>query len=731
MAKNYKIVFKSLRAGTTYTLEIGGGSGTAVQLSGATEPFVTEEDRNEDQFQPIRTQSGSFRIVDNMRDYDGNIIDSNTLEDWWKDLVPAKDSDRPVRLVHTVNNATVVDWHGFMQSQTFSGALYGDPQEREFPVTCPLSVLAGKDIDFNAGLQNFAYLLKEVCDTIDLKSGGTKSGGVITVNGTVHIGTILVQGGADAQAWLLTKIDWQNFAQEDANGILRAKYSLYEVLEDMCRFWGWTARTKGTALYLTAADDSAEQVYLQMNRTQLNTMAGGTASGTTNVTIPTATLADTSANPIFANTNQTDSKVQGPHRAVVKADCNEQDTIVQFAPKDIEDAMGDTYDWVQQPDEDLVGYFTTQALSPQDWLGSQTLKVKTPLISSLSHGAISKRQIYQSAESESPTLGDMLMVYANHEGYENTAAIQLQTLRPMSFGGGSIRLGGTLWRGAETIQHEKNKYAIRMKLGIGMTRQTAKWWYMEKSSSAAIASINCGWQNYTSEANIPDFNVPLQGNNLKSTGIYFTIFIGGAMYAYPAIPVEPNTYGYIFVDIMGGYDYSNFNNFFDFQIANFSIEYSRDSYDIPSSIGEVRPRELKTERVSTKEYAAVNSNDSKEEWNANCIFASDNNMEYGYGLLLDANGNILPTVQYGGSALNQQHPEQHLANRVKAFWNTAKRMIDAELMSYYGNAATAAVSVEPHTKVTIDGNIFTPLAIGRDWRDDIVRLSLLELPQNL
>lgn len=706
MAKNYKIQFVSLRAGTTYTLEIGGGSGTAVQLSGATEPFVTEEDRNEDQFQPIRTQSGSFRIVDNMRDYDGNIIDSNTLEDWWKDLVPAKDSDRPVRLVHTVNNATVVDWQGFMQSQTFSGVLYGDPQEREFPVTCPLSVLAGEDVDFNAGLQNFAYLLKEVCDTIDTKSGNM-----------VHIDTIMVQGGADAQVWLLTKIDWQNFSKEDADGILRAKYSLYEVLEDMCRFWGWTARTKGTTLYLTAADDSAEQVYLQMNRTQLNTMAGGTAAGTTNVTIPTATLTDTSANPIFASTDQTDYKVQGPHKAVVKADCNEHDTVVKFAPKDIEDIMGDSYTWVQG-DGDLVGYFTTPTRQGATAVGSHTMKISTS-----GYGGYCKRQIYQSTDAESPLVGDMLMAL-DRSSYSG-AVIQMQTLRPMSFGGGSIRLGGTVWRGAEALQHEKNKYVIQMKLGIGMTRGSAKWWYMAKETTGTTPTIDRGWRNYEVE-----FNVPMQGNNLKSTGTYFTIYIAGAMYAYPAIPVEAGTYGYIFIDIIRGHDYGNNHDFADFQIANFTIEYSRDSYSIPSAIGEVRPRELKVERVTTKEYSNTNSNDSKEEWNANCIFASDNNMEYGYGLLLDKDGNIISTVQYGGSASNQQHPEQHLADRVTTFWNTAKRMIDTELMSHYGNIDTVAASVEPHTKVTIDGNIFTPLAIGRDWRDDIVRLSLLELPQN-
>ena len=698
MAKNYTITFKSLRAGTVYTLNIGGGSGTAVALHGGAEPFTTDEDASEDQFTPIRTQSGYFRIVDN-----GYAANGTTAFDW-KDLLPATDSERPVTLTY---GGTVV-WQGFMQSQTFSGALYGNPQEREFPVICPLGVLSGEDIDFNAGLKNFAYLLKSVCDTIDVKSGGTLSGGVITVNGAVHIDTIIVQGGADAQTWLLTKIDWQNFATEDADGVMRAKYSIYEVLEDMCRFWGWTARTKGTVLYLTASDDSAEQSFLTLTRAQLDTMAGGTSEGTTSSTIPSVTLTDTSVVPIFANTDQTDSKVQGPHRAVVKADCNEHDTVVKFAPKDIEDVMGDSYTWVQG-DGDLVGYFTTPTRQGATAVGSQTMKISTS-----GYGGYCKRQIYQSAEAESPMVGDMLMSLAGRPNY-TSAIIQLQTLRPMSFGGGSIRLSGTVWRGAESLQHEKNKYAIRMKLGIGMTRLTAKWWYMAKKTEETTPSIDRGWRDYE-----VDFIVPMQGNNLKSTGTYFTIYIAGAMYAYPAIPVDPDTYGYIFIDIMGGYDFSNNNDFDDFQIANFTIEYSRDSYSIPSSVGEVRPRELVTERVTTKEYSAVNSNDSKEEWNANCIFASDNNMEYGYGLLLNSSGNIISTVNYGNSA---EHPEQHLANRVANYWATAKRKIDTELL------VNNVGDVTPHTKVSVTGEsgIFTPIAISRNWRDDVLKLSLLQL----
>lgn len=710
MAKNYKITFVSLRAGTTYVLNIGGGSGTQVPLKGGAEPFVTEEDTNDDVFQAIRTQSGSIRILDDGKGDDGTSFD-------WKDLLPSTDSARPVTL--TAGGSTV--WMGFMQSQTFSGELYGGTQERDFPVLCPLGVLAGEDVNFNRGLANFACVLKDVCDTIDLKSGGTKSGGVITVNGTVHIDTILVQGGADAQAWLLTKIDWQNFAQEDADGVMRAQYSLYEVLENMCMFWGWTARICGTVLYLTAADDSAEQIYLQMNRTQLNTMAGGTSAGNASVSIPSVTISDTSLLPVFADTDQTDYKVQGPHKAVVKADCNEHDTIVKFAPKDVEDwiEQGSSYTWVQG-DGDLVGYFTcpggayAQTGKQGTNLGTSTLKVSTSL-----YGGLSRRQIYQSTDSDSPLLADMLMSLANRPNY-NESIIQLQTLRPMSFGGGSISLGGTLWRGAESIQHERNLYVIRMRLGIGMTRESAKWWYMKKDISSPNETITSGWST-----TINDFNVPLVGNTLKSTGVSLNvsaIIDVHFVYGYPAIPIptNQNLYGYVFIDILYGYDYSNGNQFDDFQIANFSIEYSRDSYEIPTSLNVVRPRELVTERVTTKEYSSTNGNDSKEEWNANCIFASDNNMEYGYGLLLDANGNIISTVNYGGTPA---HPEQHLANRVSTYWNTAKRMLDLDVM------ANRIGTITPYTKVTLNGEsgTFTPLAIGRNWHDDNVKLTLIQL----
>ena len=701
MAKNYKIQFVSLRAGSTYILNIGGGTGTAVPLYGGAEPFTTDEDASEDQFKPVRTQSGYFRIVDNGYDAQTPAQSFN-----WKDLIPATDSDRPVTL--TVGNTVV--WHGFMQSQTFSGQLYGNPQEREFPVACPLSVLAGEDVNIDAGIRNFAYILKVVCDTIDVKSGGVMGG-----DGMVHISDIYVQGGADARAWLQTKIDFQNFATADAEGEMQAKYSLYEVLEDMCRFWGWTARTSGTKLFLTCCDDSSEQTFLTLTRAQLDTLAApsteiDTTTGGTQTT-SSVSLSDSSANHIFASTDQVDSQVQGPHKAVVKADCNEHDTVVKFAPKDVEDwiEQGSSYTWVQGS-EYLVGYFTCPG-GMYAQTGRQGTKIGNSMkVMTSAYGGVSRRQIYQSRDAESPIIAAMLMSLANRPSTDyGNPVIQLQTLKPMAFSGGSIKFSGTTWQGSAPLEHRSNLYYIRIKLGIGMTRASAKWWYMEISNDTIVY----GWD--TSEH---IFYVPLNGNNLMSTGIPS---IGPLETRFPKIPVGSDTYGYIFIDIIDGYDMgqSSITYFSDFQIANFAIEFSRDSYQIPD-VTIKRAREIKKDRVSTMQYAASNTNDSKEEWNANCIFASDNNMEYGYGLLLDVAGNILSKVSYAGTL---EHPEQHLANRVTTYWATAKRKIDTELQ------ANKVGDVTPHTKVTVTGEsgTFTPIAISRNWRDDVLKLSLLQL----
>jgi hypothetical protein len=324
MANNYTITFKSLRAAAgdaPYVVTIGGGTGTAIPLQPGEQPFTTQESDDEDMFCPIRTQTGYLRIVDNGKDANGNAFD-------WKDLIPATDTSRPVTL--TQGNTTL--WQGFMQAQDFGSVLYGNPQEREFPVQCVLSLLGGSDINYTqTATQNFAYLLKQIVDAIASVCRPTE---------------FYIQGGANAQEWLLKRIDWQNFVSEDADG-LTARYTMSQCLEDMCRFWGWTARTKGTMMYLTCADDAAQTTWLKLTYQELGQLAAytsGTIPGDTSDPFETASL----SGDIFASTNNDEYVQRRVKKATVSADGNKADTkIIEIYPDSIVKQMRDGGSYVE------------------------------------------------------------------------------------------------------------------------------------------------------------------------------------------------------------------------------------------------------------------------------------------------------------------------------------------------------------------------------------------------
>ncbi|MBR2016345.1 MAG: hypothetical protein IKA00_03450, partial [Prevotella sp.] len=322
---DYTISFKSLRAGTEYTLNIGSGNDD-IALKGAAQPFVTQEDDDEDMFTPIRTQSGYLRIVD-----DGSVAGFN-----WKNLVPLTAFGKPVALMA---GSTVV-WQGYIQTQTFSGELYGGAQEREYPVICPLSVLEAKEPSVvERDTKSFAYLLWTILSAAQ-------------TTGIVEFDNVYFQGGADARSWLQTKIDWKNFHSTDSDGVVSAKYSMYQILEDVCTFWGWTCRTQGKDVYFTCADDSTEKNFLQVTLAQLETLGANTGSVISRTSVSLS-------GDIFASRDNNDYIINGPSRAVVTADVNKQKTVMKFAPKAYENQMdAGGYTWVPGED-DLTGFFTT------------------------------------------------------------------------------------------------------------------------------------------------------------------------------------------------------------------------------------------------------------------------------------------------------------------------------------------------------------------------------------
>ena len=689
MAIHWQIKFHSLRSDTQYTVNIydSAYSGSnPIQLKGGAQPFVTQEDTNDDPFCPVRKQSGSIHLVDDGLDANGHAWD-------WRTIVPMTDTARPVTLT---NAGGTTLWHGFMQAQNYGGVLYGNPQEREFPVQCPLSVLGAIDVDYQqSAIQNFAYLLNYIVGSIP----------------TLNIETVVIQGGSDAQAWLLKKFDWNNFVTEDEDGVFSARYKLDQVLSDFCQFWGWTARTKGKTFYLTCADDTNEQSYLQLTRAQLETMAGGSTAGTTGGAFTTIPL----TGDIFASTSNDDFQQRGPSKATVKADVNANDRVVKVFPKSVEkDVEANGWRWVQEQGEDLVGYF-------------ETVKHLNNFNSTVLSGSnysnycyFSRRQIYTSKESDAPVEADM-MVFKDLTG-SSFPYISLQTKKAMAFAGGSLILGGTIYTGARVTTWNESTL-LKMRIGIGMTRSNARWWYMDTWTPIS-GTIQKGWSD---QGVVKDFYAGVLGGSIKSTALIWGIGIYLVNY-YNAIPVpnEANLYGFLFIDF-GDFS-SNGVNAESFEIADFSVNFSRDTIVLPETPNEVRGREVKEERITSKEYKATNNTGTGMEWNADCIYASDNNMKYGYGLLMNADGTFLEKVAYNGT---NEHPEQHLTNRVSNYWQQSKRMVSPDLRYNETVPITGGVfalkSLTPQYKVTLDGTTFYPIAFSNNWRDDTMKLTLLQM----
>jgi hypothetical protein len=674
MAKNYSITFKSLRTGAgdaPYVVTIGGGTGTAIPLQPGEQPFTTQESDDEDMFCPIRTQTGYLRIVDNGKDANGNAFD-------WKDLIPATDTSRPVTL--TQGGTTL--WQGFMQAQDFGSVLYGNPQEREFPVQCVLSVLGGSDINYTqTAIQNFAYLLKQIVDAIPSACRPTE---------------FYIQGGTEAQQWLLKKIDWQNFVSEDADG-LTARFTMYQCLEDMCRFWGWTARTKGTTMYLTCADDSNQTTWLRLTYGQLGNLAtytSGTIPGDPSYIFETEAL----TGDIFASVNNDEYVQRGYNEAEVTADINgADDYIVEPFDELLEKDMKD------QPYND--GYRVGVVRYTKDILGVNRWRLLGTCVEN--YASFNYASNYQNGN------GNVLRIKKTYNNGNVFASFE--TKYEHSFSNGFFMIHGTVYRPLSDKYEKYDTTEGRSKsgnadcwiyFGVGPDRQHAIWWngkeWVNNKTACRLTLGNSDDQMYTRWWTGSVFDIAIESNIINID----------------------DSYGLLFVDILGSNSsvVDNVDGEKLFDIQNFRVEFFKNDdvtkYGPYPNSGYYDVQRLG--RPTSYTYKSKNQNTVRNLYNADAIYGSDDKAPQGYGLLMNADYSYLSKMVFAGSS-TAKHPEQHLADRVTNFWQTSRRRLAVELRR------DLIADITPRHKVTIDGMTGYPIAISHEWRDDVTQLTILQL----
>ena len=660
---NYSITFMSLRGGTTYVLTIGGGSGAAIPLKGGAQPFTTQEDDSDDMFQPIRTQSGYLRIVD-----DGFDARTPAQAFDWKDLLPSTDTERPV----TLTAGGTVLWQGFMQAQNFGGVLYGNPQEREFPVQCVLTVTEGTDINYDqTKVRNFAYLLLQIINSIPSGQRPTN---------------IVIQGGSDARDWLLKQIDWQNFSEENNDGVLVARFNMFQCLEDMCRFWGWTARTCGSSLYMTCADDYVFTDFLTLSYSDLTTLADGTSAGSVGGSFLTVTPGNNS----FASTSQETYLQRGSNKATVSATSNTIDKVISYAPDSLIKDMAQYSTYNEVFGNMIVNYSNDKVRFNSSFLSGSAVSSKGSF--NLMTAIARQAGVASLSESEIP----VFRLKSAYDSANTNPYVSLETKYEHVYYYGQFRLIANFFRHGEKFQDYGGEFnpignkTMFIAFGIGPTRSTAKW-YNGNS-----------WVTFYQM-----FEVTI-GNNGN------TLYIKYNNGHRSSINMDSQTSakGKLFVDFYGSSDFPSDD--LPFEISGFEVSFDKANanYRLVNADGNQKAKDVRY-------YQSTNANNVRNEWNTDCIYASDNLMFFGTGLISNPNNTYFFQHSYNGS---DEYPEQHLADRVTTYWSVARQKFENELMS------NIVGDVTPQYFINMDGMNCYPIAISHEWRDDITQFVMLETP---
>lgn len=676
MAIHWQIPFKSLRSGTDYVVNIYDSdySGNAIVLDPGAQPFVTQEDDNDDEFAPIRTQTGYIRIIDHDVAADG-VTPFN-----WKDLVPISATSRPV----TLTTGDTVVWRGYMQPQTFSGTLFGNPQQREFPICCALSVLQGFDYDITSSdIVSFGELLSNILEKTD------------------DFTSAVIQGGNVVDSWLQKAFSTRNLLEEDENNQVVPRYSYLSVLEDVCRFFGWTCRVMGSKAYFTCADDLLKQPFVEYDTPGLYYTGHGSTGLGTAVNWQTATLGN-----IFASNSNDDVVLPGIRKAVITADINESPDIIEVPYDSIAELYaGNSVTTTTYGTEVTKYLFTKKAAVANE----HTLTFPWTVIDFGPGGSFTEdgntfyyfasEHIYEYYEEplnykHSYNFTTNIYVEGDHpnDGY----LVSMRTRSGYSLSNGMIVISANTYIDAHDTTDD---YKHITYVGNG-------------SLYATLKIGNKYWNGTAWQTTWARFEIPIgkEGSAVGEQGIGGIITNRTLSSNFPdyegfGVPVSGNMGGIVEFTIDGFYDaaYPYMHGNRGLAVENLKLQFLRPF--VPS-------------QTDRNVYKSNGSNNFTDEPTYDLIFASDNNNQFGCGIILNADGSYCSDIDYTDGTT--QHPEQHTVDRMGTYYSRTRRMIHTDVQSNLLGA------ISPIYKVTIDDTVMHPIAISRNWRDDVIRLALLE-----
>lgn len=669
------INFKSI-GGTSYRLRIGGKSGnTNAELLGAAQPFTTAEDDSDDKFTPVRTQSGYIRILDDGKDLAGNAFD-------WHDLVPDTAFARPVTCYTVTGSTLTLRWTGYIRPATYGGSYPPSTVEvREFPVCCLLAAMEAVNMN---GQQNNVVTFAGLLDLLAAETGIAP--------------TYLYFTGQHAIDWLYAKLDLLN---------LQGK-TMLEALKAVCTFWGWTCRTYGNDIYFEAADDTVQQAQWAWARIEGQDL-GAIEEGRTVQATQVSWSVRTPGDDFYASINGTETIVQGVKKVTVRAGINK----ISGYPS--------------VPFSYILEQFATQAWSQVQQWGSGSGAITMFRKGTIEAGT----QQYQRDDCELTakmvsqagvlygsrfdvvdwTTGSLsekknfawkpVLRLVDGYAYGVELGMKLTTDYALTFGAGCIVVSGTVYTenvtqsGATATYHQYSANGwlhVRLKVGDKYYNSSSGFW----STTPAISKFRIG-----------------NGGSAVTEG-------AGSI-------VTNKSYTSAYEDYDGhgcavlATDYLSGN--VTLELVTFTLDSgSAGTYLVIEDLklGFARLSQSAALSTATENTYTAQGGEFDGERDVSTDFATMNNNPPGLGLITNG-GMYFASVQYNDNVW--QRPEEHLAQRIAAFGDTRRLIFSVDIKS------PIMAAITPRTKVTIPyGNEeIYPISIGRQWRDDVENVRLIQI----
>ena len=630
--------------GETFTLRIDGVT-PSVALPLSDEPISTDEDSDSDMFMPVRTQSGYIRIL-------------STDKTTWRQFIPSSATAMPV----TLKKGTAIVWQGYVQTGTYGTTWPAIYEDFELPITCGLSVLESFDVDVNGPGdtvtigQLLAYLF------------GKLSG--LTYKAYFHCGN-----PGYVSAWLQYRVIWRNFLDED-DGTLKPSYNCQEILEEVCKFYGWSCRTHGDGIWFTNITDSERNDVVQVFT--MAQLANG--SSTTFETFSTHALSDAD----FASTDHSEEWIPGCKSVKFNSELNAFDTIIEL------------------PDDDLLKKYRNNTPSRgEHWknIGSNEAWILQRAALNYENALVKISTYVESAVEGNPQCYGRLAIFdinMDEPKLRYNWTTMLEAFRSDDYGprhsstpliviesqASYILSDGILFINGKSDANWVCNAICTLKIGSHYWNGTA-W-----TTTVSTFTLKCDTDG------IEDTRTSINETEYEGTGIAITTTLSGKIY-FSINDVVPETIGLT----KNGY----------FPLQDFEIGFVRRQQDSEANdlnytaTGGAFPEEITVDSIFCTDKSKIEGDNT-----IRC--------EMGYGLLM-SNTAVIDTIPYKSS---YQKPEQHNANLIAAYGSTIRQVLTFQLWN-------SRVAASPKSVITLGGSRYFPVSISHNWRDGLSTIKMMSI----